>query len=114
MAVRFQAAVGVLVDESAELVADAKELSDLLSRSQVALRGCCFPWSQLSISEERSVMHSNKLPTTAVGAEFGSGVPPTPAEAAAAAARWERRGILRRLVRLDGPELPFDRRNPSA
>ena len=59
-------------------------------------------------------MHSNNLSTTAVEAEFVSGVPPTPAETAAAAARWERRGILGRLVRLDGPEFPFDRRNPSA
>lgn len=30
-----------------------------------------------------------------------SAVPPTHAEAAAAAASWERRGILGRLVRLD-------------
>jgi hypothetical protein len=59
-------------------------------------------------------MHSNNLSTTAVGAEFVSGVPPTPAETAAAVARWERRGILGRLVRLDGPEFPLDRRNPSA
>ena len=58
-------------------------------------------------------MHSNKLSVTAVGAEFVSGVPPTPAEAAAAAARWERRGILGRLVRLDGLEFPSERRNPS-
>jgi hypothetical protein len=59
-------------------------------------------------------MDRNKLSTTAVAAEFVSGVPPTPAETAAAAARWERRGVLDRLVRLDGPESPFDRRNPSA
>jgi hypothetical protein len=58
-------------------------------------------------------MHSNNLSTTAVGAEFVSGVPPTPAETAAAVARWERRGILGRLVRLDGPEFPSERRNPS-
>ena len=32
---------------------------------------------------------------------FKSAVPPTPAEAAAAAATWERRGLLGRLVRLD-------------
>jgi hypothetical protein len=59
-------------------------------------------------------MHRNKLSTTADATEFVSGVPPTPAETAAAVARWERRGILGRLVRLDGPEFPFDRRNPSA
>jgi hypothetical protein len=29
--------------------------------------------------------------------------PPTPAELATASARWERRGLLRRLVRLDAP-----------
>jgi len=58
-------------------------------------------------------MDRNKLSTTAVAAEFVSGVPPTPAETAAAVARWERRGILDRLVRLDGPEFPFERRNPS-
>jgi hypothetical protein len=59
-------------------------------------------------------MHRNKLSTTAAVAEFVSGVPPTSAETAAAVARWERRGILGRLVRLDGPEFPFDRRNPPA
>jgi hypothetical protein len=59
-------------------------------------------------------MDRNKLSTTAVAAEFVSGVPPTPAETAAAVARWERRGILGRLVRLDGPEFPFERRNHSA
>ncbi len=59
-------------------------------------------------------MDRNKLSTTAVAAEFVSGVPPTPAETAAAVARWERRGIFGRLVRLDGPKFPFDRRNPSA
>lgn len=32
---------------------------------------------------------------------FVSSCPPTPAEAAVAAARWERRGVLRRLVRID-------------
>ena len=32
---------------------------------------------------------------------FVSSSPPTPAEAAASSARWERRGPLRRLVRLD-------------
>jgi hypothetical protein len=31
----------------------------------------------------------------------GSSVPPTPAEEAAAAAIWERRGVLGRLVRID-------------
>ena len=31
-------------------------------------------------------------------------LPPTPAEAAAASARWQRRGPLRRLVRLDGAD----------
>jgi hypothetical protein len=59
-------------------------------------------------------MDRNKLSTTAVAAEFVSGVPPTPAETAAAVARWERRGILGRLVRLDGPEFPFERHNHSA
>jgi hypothetical protein len=59
-------------------------------------------------------MDRNTLSTTAVAAEFVSGVPPTPAETAAAVARWERRGILGRLVRLDGPEFPFERRNHSA
>jgi hypothetical protein len=29
--------------------------------------------------------------------------PPTPAEAATASVQWERRGLLRRLVRLDAP-----------
>jgi hypothetical protein len=57
-------------------------------------------------------MYRNKLSTTAVGAEFVSCVPPTPAEAAAAAARWERRGILGRLVRLDGPVFPLDQTQP--
>jgi hypothetical protein len=52
-------------------------------------------------------MHSNNLSTTAVGAEFVSGVPPTPAETAAAVARWERRGILGRLVRLEEPQIAF-------
>ena len=32
---------------------------------------------------------------------FQSVIPPTPAEVAVAAARWEQRGILGRLVRLD-------------
>ena len=32
---------------------------------------------------------------------FVSSSPPTPAEAAASSVRWERRGPLRRLVRLD-------------
>jgi hypothetical protein len=32
---------------------------------------------------------------------FHSIVPPTPAEVAAAAATWERRGVLGRLVRTD-------------
>jgi hypothetical protein len=59
-------------------------------------------------------MDRNKLSTTAAAAEFVSGVPPTPAETAAAVARWERRGILGRLVRLDGLEFPFERRNHSA
>jgi hypothetical protein len=31
-------------------------------------------------------------------------LPPTSAEAAAASARWQRRGPLRRLVRIDGAE----------
>jgi len=37
---------------------------------------------------------------------FKSAVPPTPAEAAAAAATWERRGLLGRLVRLDDEAAP--------
>jgi hypothetical protein len=49
-------------------------------------------------------MYRNKLSTTVVGAMSVSRVPPTTAEAAAAAARWERRGVLGRLVRLDGPD----------
>ena len=32
---------------------------------------------------------------------FVSSSPPTPAEAAASSVRWDRRGPLRRLVRLD-------------
>ncbi len=32
---------------------------------------------------------------------FRSVIPPTPAETAVAAATWERRGVLRRLVRID-------------
>ena len=32
---------------------------------------------------------------------FVNSCPPTPAEAAVAAARWERRGVLGRLVRAD-------------
>ena len=59
-------------------------------------------------------MHRNKLSTTAAVAEFVSGVPPTPAETAVAVARWERRGILGRLVRVEGSELPFEGRNASA
>jgi hypothetical protein len=34
---------------------------------------------------------------------FVGSSPPTPAEAAAASVQWERRGLLRRLVRLDDP-----------
>jgi len=34
--------------------------------------------------------------------ELVSCVPPTPAEIAAASVRWERRGLLGRLVRLEG------------
>jgi hypothetical protein len=40
--------------------------------------------------------HSTHLRVT-----FVSTSPPTPAEAAAASAQWERRGLLRRLVRID-------------
>jgi hypothetical protein len=57
-------------------------------------------------------MHPSKLSTTTVGTEFVSCVPPTPTEVAAAAASWERRGILGRLVRLDGPPFPLDRGRP--
>jgi hypothetical protein len=42
--------------------------------------------------------HSTNLHATFVGTS-----PPTPAEAAAASVQWERRGLLRRLVRLDAP-----------
>jgi hypothetical protein len=42
--------------------------------------------------------HSTNLRVTFVGSS-----PPTPAEAAAASAQWERRGLLRRLVRIDAP-----------
>jgi hypothetical protein len=34
---------------------------------------------------------------------FAGTSPPTPAEAATASVQWERRGVLRRLVRLDAP-----------
>jgi hypothetical protein len=34
---------------------------------------------------------------------FVSAIPPDPGEEAAAAMRWERRGLLRRLVRVDDP-----------
>jgi len=46
-----------------------------------------------SMSERKGAMNSKVT--------FHSVVPPTSAEAAAAAAGWERRGILGRLVRLD-------------
>lgn len=36
---------------------------------------------------------------------FVSSCPPTAAETAVAAARWERRGVLGRLVRTDAPDL---------
>jgi hypothetical protein len=53
---------------------------------------------------EREIMTSTNIQ---------SAVPATPAEAAVAAATWERRGILGRLVRLDhGFEI--DRRTASA
>lgn len=42
--------------------------------------------------------HSTNLRVTFVGTS-----PPTPGEAATASVRWERRGLLRRLVRLDAP-----------
>jgi len=45
------------------------------------------------MSERKGAMNSK--------VSFQSVVPPTPAEAAAAAAGWEQRGILGRLVRLD-------------
>jgi hypothetical protein len=34
---------------------------------------------------------------------FATSFPPTPVERAIASARWERRGLLGRLVRLDAP-----------
>ena len=37
---------------------------------------------------------------------FQSVVPPTPAEAAASAATWERRGLFGRLVRIDSELVP--------
>jgi hypothetical protein len=40
-----------------------------------------------------------------------SRVPPTPAETAADSARWERRGLLRRLVRLEDPIAPPEERS---
>jgi hypothetical protein len=52
-------------------------------------------------------MNRNKLSTRAVAVKFVSGVPPTPAETAAAVACWERRGILGRLVRLEEPQIAF-------
>jgi hypothetical protein len=45
---------------------------------------------------------------------FQTAVPPTPAEAAAAAAQWERRGILGRLVRLDDAVATSEERRPAA
>ena len=42
--------------------------------------------------------NSTNLRVTFVGTS-----PPTPGEAAAASVQWERRGLLRRLVRLDAP-----------
>ena len=39
--------------------------------------------------------------STNVRNQFVSSCPPTPAESAAASVRWERRGVLRRLVCLD-------------
>ncbi len=41
--------------------------------------------------------------STTLRVEFLGCSPPTPAEAATASVRWERRGLLRRLVRLDAP-----------
>jgi hypothetical protein len=41
--------------------------------------------------------------TTNLRVTFVGSSPPTPAEAAAASVRWERRGLLRRLVRLEPP-----------
>jgi hypothetical protein len=44
---------------------------------------------------------SNRKDSTMSKSILQSAVPPTPAEVAVAAAAWERRGILARLVRLD-------------
>lgn len=40
-------------------------------------------------------------PQTGPRPPFASSVPPTPGEMAAATARWERRGLLQRLVRVN-------------
>jgi len=45
---------------------------------------------------------------------FQSVIPPTPAEVAVAAARWEQRGILGRLVRLDEEVAPAGERRTAA
>jgi hypothetical protein len=45
---------------------------------------------------------------------FQSVVPPTPAEVAAAAARWERRGVLGRLVRIDEEGAPAEQPHRAA
>jgi hypothetical protein len=42
-----------------------------------------------------------------------SAILPTPAEAAAAAVPWERRGVLGRLVRLDGTVSPPEQTQPE-
>ena len=42
-------------------------------------------------------------------------VPPSPAEVAAASAQWERRGLLGRLVRIDGqPATSEEELRPAA
>jgi hypothetical protein len=45
---------------------------------------------------------------------FQTAVPPTQAEAAMAAAGWERRGFLGRLVRLDDTVATAEERRPAA
>jgi hypothetical protein len=48
----------------------------------------------------------NRALHTASATSAASLIPVTPAEAAVAAVRWERRGILGRLVRVDEPSTP--------
>jgi hypothetical protein len=43
---------------------------------------------------------------------YQTAVPPTPADTAVAAAQWERRGLLGRLVRLDDTVATSEERRP--